>query len=77
MEVVEHRTAEVDANDSDYSTGTQRLARTAVLLVGRGTPVRNANADMYRVARLLWERNAGDGLKPRSSASPAPVWQPA
>lgn len=30
---------------------------TAVLLVGRGTTDAEANGDIYKIARLLWERN--------------------
>jgi sirohydrochlorin cobaltochelatase len=35
----------------------------AVLLVGRGTTDPDANADLYRAARLLWETSVGLGIE--------------
>lgn len=47
----------------------QRLAASsqpdpdAILLVGRGTTDPDANAELYRAARLLWETSAGSGVE--------------
>ncbi|HEV2634908.1 MAG TPA: sirohydrochlorin chelatase [Actinocrinis sp.] len=35
----------------------------AILLVGRGTTDPDANADLYRAARLLWETSVGRGVE--------------
>lgn len=53
FECVEDRIAEATAGSEE--TGPQE---TAVLLVARGTSDPDANADMFRTGRLLWERNA-------------------
>ncbi|MBV8084909.1 MAG: sirohydrochlorin chelatase [Chloroflexi bacterium] len=35
----------------------EQTAASAVLLVGRGSLVSEANADLYKTARMLWDRN--------------------
>lgn len=47
IEIVEERIAAMGGDPED----------TTVLLVGRGTSSSGANADVYRLGRLLWERN--------------------
>jgi sirohydrochlorin cobaltochelatase len=47
IEIVEERIAAMGGDPED----------TTVLLVGRGTSSSGANADIYRLGRLLWERN--------------------
>jgi len=76
MEVVEHRTAEVDATTPTFNRDPAPRANRRPL-GGARTTCPEGMRNMYRVARLLWERNAWGWVKPRSSASPAPVWQPA
>ena len=41
-----------------------RLGETAILLAARGTSDPEANADMFKVARLLWERNRFPWVEP-------------
>jgi sirohydrochlorin cobaltochelatase len=50
LDVVEER---IDESGGDSHHGSHL---TAVLLVGRGSTDPDANADFYRVGRLLWER---------------------
>ncbi|MDE3074610.1 MAG: sirohydrochlorin chelatase [Chloroflexota bacterium] len=38
-------------------SGCDQDARTAVLLVGRGSLNSEANADLHKIARMLWDRN--------------------
>lgn len=52
LEIVEERIAEAQA-----SLPRIDAEQTAVLLVGRGTTDAEANAEMCKIARLLWERN--------------------
>jgi sirohydrochlorin cobaltochelatase len=42
--------------DADALAGRSDPSQTAVLLVGRGTTTPEANADFFKVGRLLWER---------------------
>lgn len=51
LDVLECRAAEVTETLPAESTGP-----TALLLVGAGTSDSESNADLYRAARLLWER---------------------
>lgn len=53
LEVVTDRLAEANSGDAEGG-------EFAVLLVGAGTSSQQSNAELYRVARLLWER----GLAP-------------
>lgn len=47
LAAVEHRLALVEPNED-----------TAVLLVGRGSLFSEANADLFKAARMLWDRNS-------------------
>jgi sirohydrochlorin cobaltochelatase len=51
LDVLESRAAEAAAASGDKQSGP-----TALLLVGAGTSDADANADLYRASRLLWER---------------------
>jgi sirohydrochlorin cobaltochelatase len=51
LDVLEERIAEVEAQ---YAPCPRE--ETAILLVGRGSSDPDANGDIYKVARLLWER---------------------
>ncbi len=51
LDVLDERIAEVEAQGSPYPR-----EETAILLVGRGSSDPDANGDIYKVARLLWER---------------------
>jgi sirohydrochlorin cobaltochelatase len=52
------------AADAVGSTASGESARPdAVLLVGRGTSDPDANADLYRAARLLWETTRHTGVR--------------
>lgn len=51
LEVLDERIAEVEAQRAPCPR-----EETAILLVGRGTSDPDANGDIYKLARLLWER---------------------
>jgi sirohydrochlorin cobaltochelatase len=55
LEVLELRATEAEAR-----LGVERPGPTALLLVGAGTSDCDANADLYRASRLLWERGRFD-----------------
>ncbi|MSQ27729.1 MAG: sirohydrochlorin chelatase [Dehalococcoidia bacterium] len=59
LEIVEERIAAVYA-----AVGDCRTEETAILLAARGTSDPEANADMFKVARLLWERNGFPWVEP-------------
>lgn len=59
LEIVEQRIAEAQT-DLPLAEPEQ----TAVLLVGRGTTDAEANAELFRVSRLLWERNRFGWVEP-------------
>jgi sirohydrochlorin cobaltochelatase len=61
LEITEQRIAELEAALPPASR-----EETAVLLVGRGTSDPEANADLYKIGRLLWER--------RPAVGPVPPW---
>jgi cobalt/nickel transport system ATP-binding protein len=44
--------------------GPEDAARTHVVLVGRGSSDPDANADLYKVARLLWDGRGFAGVEP-------------
>lgn len=46
------------------AVGPQDAARTHVVLVGRGSSDPDANADLYKVARLLWDGRGFAGVEP-------------
>jgi sirohydrochlorin cobaltochelatase len=52
LEIVEERLRHLEARLRDFDP-----AETAVLLVGRGASDAEANADLFKIGRLLWERN--------------------
>jgi sirohydrochlorin cobaltochelatase len=55
LDVIEARAAEAASTLSNQPAGP-----TALLLVGAGTSDPDANSDLYRAARLLWERRRYD-----------------
>ncbi|WP_157057931.1 sirohydrochlorin chelatase, partial [Calditerricola satsumensis] len=42
--------------EAGFSPGAADLAETAVLVVGRGSSDPDANSDLFKISRLLWER---------------------
>jgi sirohydrochlorin ferrochelatase len=46
------------------AVGTEDASRTHVVLVGRGSSDPDANADLYKVARLLWDGRGFAGVEP-------------
>lgn len=46
------------------AVGREDAARTHVVLVGRGSSDPDANADLYKVARLLWDGRGFAGVEP-------------
>ncbi len=52
LEIIEQRIRELEER-----LGSTAREETAVLLVGRGTSDPEANADFYKIGRLIWERN--------------------
>ena len=52
LEIVEERLGELE-----HQLSMARPEETAVLLVGRGTSDAAANGDLFKLGRLLWERN--------------------
>lgn len=52
LEIIEERIGECVPNEMLGETGT------AILLVGRGSSDQEANADFFRIGRLLWERQS-------------------
>lgn len=48
----------------DTCVASDRRADTGVLLVGRGSSDPDANAELYRVARLLWEQRRWAHVEP-------------
>ncbi len=59
LEIVEERISELSEGLDGFDP-----RETAVLLVARGATDAEANADMFKVARLLWERNAFPWVEP-------------
>jgi sirohydrochlorin cobaltochelatase len=55
LDVLESRATQADQELSGRASGPR-----ALLLVGAGTSDADANADLYRAARLLWERRRYD-----------------
>jgi sirohydrochlorin cobaltochelatase len=52
-----------DATPTVTAAATATAAADAVLLVGRGTTDPDANADLYRAGRLLWETTQDLGMR--------------
>ncbi len=52
LEIIEQRIRELEER-----LGPTAREETSVLLVGRGTSDPEANADFYKIGRLIWERN--------------------
>ena len=52
LEIIEERLLELE-----HQLAPGRPEETAVLLVGRGTSDAAANGDLFKIGRLLWERN--------------------
>ncbi len=65
LEIIEDRIVECARNWEKEST--------AILLVGRGTTDAEANGDIYKIGRLLWERNHYPTVECSFSGTCAPL----
>lgn len=64
LDVLERRVDEALAGSgTGAGTGTAGRAETTVLLVGRGSTDPDANAEVHKVARLLWEGRGYRGVE--------------
>lgn len=63
LELLRQRLAECVAGLEDGADSSPHARPDAVLLVGRGTTDPDANADLYRAARLLWETARDMGIR--------------
>ena len=63
LELLRRRLAECVAGLEEGADASSHARPDAVLLVGRGTTDPDANADLYRAARLLWETAGDTGIR--------------
>jgi sirohydrochlorin cobaltochelatase len=55
LEILSSRLESVDAKSMGLD-GELQLQNTAILVVGRGSSDADANSDLYKISRLLWEK---------------------